>query len=93
MKEKETVEDSERSAIPSTILRLLYEYSGSPNGNYKGYILFACNEEGGVHWYRTGNGVVQDGLVQNVRNFISRYDAKQIPADSDDFFDDGESDD
>lgn len=62
-------------AIPLELRKVLYEYSGSPSGNFKGYILLACDENGKVHRYETGEGVVFDGLIQNARNMLAEYDA------------------
>lgn len=62
-------------AIPLEVRKLLYEYSGSTSGEFKGFILFACDKNGKVHKYESGEGVVFDGLIQNARNMIAEYDA------------------
>lgn len=62
-------------AIPSSLRKVIYEYSGNPSGEFKGYILFACDANGKVCRYEVGEGVVFDGLVQNMRTMIAEYDA------------------
>lgn len=62
-------------AIPPEVRKVIYEYSGSASGEFKGYILFACDKNGKVCRYEAGEGVIFDGLIQNIRNMIAEYDA------------------
>lgn len=70
-----SMEEEELEAIPVALRKVIYEYSGGFSNEFKGFVLLACDSTGKVHRYSVGDGVVFDGLIQNMRNMIADYDA------------------
>lgn len=66
-------ETEETSGLSTILLSQLYESTGGIQ-SYKGFILFACNENGVPFLHERCDGIVRHGLINVMRQTVKDYD-------------------